>query len=231
MQLSYFITIVKRSAAEDFTTFFKEEGVPLTLRMLGVGTARDNVRRLLGLAEVEKEVFMCAVPEIKAQALMKNLVLKMDLDVVGRGIAYTVPISSVVGANTLHYLSGNAAEKGEENKMSEKKQGYELIVIITNKAYVETVMDAAYAAGAGGGTVIHARGTGSEQAEKFFGVSLALEKEMIFIVLKDAVKEAVMKAVNAAAGMQTPAKSLIFSMPVTDVAGLREVYREKFETK
>ena len=65
MQLSYFITIVKRSAAEDFTTFFKEEGVPLTLRMLGVGTARDNVRRLLGLAEVEKEVFMCAVPEFK----------------------------------------------------------------------------------------------------------------------------------------------------------------------
>ena len=58
-----------------------------------------------------------------------------------------------------------------------------------------------------------------------------MEKEMIFIVLKDAVKEAVMKAVNAAAGMQTPAKSLIFSMPVTDVAGLREVYREKFETK
>ena len=115
--------------------------------------------------------------------------------------------------------------------MSEKKQDYELIVIITNKAYVETVMDAAYAAGAGGGTVIHARGTGSEQAEKFFGVSLASEKEMIFIVLKDAVKEAVMKAVNATAGMQTPAKSLIFSMPVTDVAGLREVYREKFETK
>ena len=114
--------------------------------------------------------------------------------------------------------------------MNEKKQAYELIVIITNKAYVETVMDVAYAAGAGGGTVVHARGAGNEQAEKFFGVSLASEKEMIFIVLKDTVKEAVMKSVIANAGMQTPAKSLVFSIPVTDVAGLREVYRENLET-
>ena len=230
MQLSYLITIVKRSAAEDFTTFFQTEGVPLTLRMLGVGTARDNIRRLLGLAETEKEVFMCAVPEYKAKQLMKNLVLKMDLDVVGRGIAYTVPISSIAGTNTLHYLCGNAGESKEEIQMNEKKQAYELIVIITNKAYVETVMDVAYAAGAGGGTVVHARGAGNEQAEKFFGVSLASEKEMIFIVLKDTVKEAVMKSVIANAGMQTPAKSLVFSIPVTDVAGLREVYRENLKT-
>ena len=115
--------------------------------------------------------------------------------------------------------------------MNEKKQSYELIVIITNKVYVETVMDAAYAAGAGGGTVVHAHGAGSENAEKFFGVSLAPEKEMIFIVLKDTIRDAVMKSVNAAAGMQTPAKSLIFSVPITDVAGLREAYREQLEAK
>ena len=36
--------------------------------------------------------------------------------------------------------------------------------------------------GAGGGTVIHAKGTGLEKAERFLGVSIADEKEMIFIV-------------------------------------------------
>ena len=211
MQLSYLITIVPRSACEDFTAFFKKKGVPLTLRMLGVGTARDNIRRLLGL--------------------MRDLVLEMDMDVVGRGITYTIPISSIVGATTLQYLGGLNSPAKEETKMNEKKQSYELIVIITNKVYVETVMDAAYAAGAGGGTVVHAHGAGSENAEKFFGVSLAPEKEMIFIVLKDTIRDAVMKSVNAAAGMQTPAKSLIFSVPVTDVAGLREAYREQLEAK
>lgn len=122
MQLSYLITIVPRSACEDFTAFFKKKGVPLTLRMLGVGTARDNIRRLLGLAETEKEVFMCAIPDAKAQELMRDLVLEMDMDVVGRGITYTIPISSIVGATTLQYLGGLNSPAKEETKMNERNR-------------------------------------------------------------------------------------------------------------
>lgn len=65
---------------------------------------------------------------------------------------------------------------------------HELIVVILNQGYVDLVMDAARDAGAYGGTVIHAKGTGMEQAEKFMGVSLAAEKEMIFIVAKKSRK-------------------------------------------
>ena len=83
------------------------------------------------------------------------------------------------------------------------------------------VMDAARGAGAYGGTVIHAKGTGMEQAEKFMGVSLAAEKEMIFIVAKKEQKNDIMKAVMEQAGLDTKAKSIVFSLPVTDTAGLR----------
>ena len=55
---------------------------------------------------------------------------------------------------------------------------HELIVVILNEGYADLVMDAARAAGAGGGTVLHAKGTGSKRGEKFFGVSLADEKDM-----------------------------------------------------
>ena len=82
-------------------------------------------------------------------------------------------------------------------------------------------MDAARGAGAYGGTVIHAKGTGMEQAEKFMGVSLAAEKEMIFIVAKKEQKNDIMKAVMEQAGLDTKAKSIVFSLPVTDTAGLR----------
>jgi len=50
-------------------------------------------------------------------------------------------------------------------------------------------MDAARSAGAGGGTVIHANGTGMESARKFLGVSLAAEKEIIFIVTRTEEKD------------------------------------------
>ena len=82
-------------------------------------------------------------------------------------------------------------------------------------------MDAAREAGAYGGTVIHARGTGMEKAEQFMGVSLAAEKEMIFIVAKKEQKNDIMKAIMEKAGVESRAKSIVFSLPVTDTAGLR----------
>ena len=97
----------------------------------------------------------------------------------------------------------------------------ECVIEIANQGYIEMDMDAARGAGAYGGTVIHAKGTGMEQAEKFMGVSLAAEKEMIFIVAKKEQKNDIMKAVMEQAGLDTKAKSIVFSLPVTDTAGLR----------
>ena len=97
----------------------------------------------------------------------------------------------------------------------------ELIVIISNQGYNELVMDAAREAGAYGGTILNARGTGMERAEKFLGISLASEKDMIFIVAKTSQRDAIMQKVMLKAGMETPAKAIAFSLPVSDTAGLR----------
>lgn len=83
-------------------------------------------------------------------------------------------------------------------------------------------MDAARAAGATGGTAVHAKGTGTELAKKFFGVSLAAEKELIFILSAAETRKPIMKAIMEKAGMQTDAQALAFSLPVTDLAGLRQ---------
>ena len=60
-----------------------------------------------------------------------------------------------------------------------------------------------------------------EKAEKFLGISLASEKDMIFIVAKTAQRDRIMQSVMLHAGMETPAKAIVFSLPVTDTAGLR----------
>ena len=70
-----------------------------------------------------------------------------------------------------------------------KETKYELLVAIANQGSIDVVMDAARSAGAGGGTVIHAKGTGMESARKFLGVSLAAEKEIIFIVTRTEEKD------------------------------------------
>ena len=64
-------------------------------------------------------------------------------------------------------------------------------------------------------------GTGMEGAEKFLGVSLASEKELVLIVVKHADKNNVMTAIMQEAGLETKAKAIVFSLPVTGTAGLR----------
>lgn len=102
-----------------------------------------------------------------------------------------------------------------------KETEYELIIVILNQGYSNLVMDAAREKGAGGGTVIHAKGTGMEKAEQFLGVSIAAEKEMIFIVTRSKGKNDIMKAIMEKAGMDSKARSIVFSLPVTSTAGLR----------
>lgn len=97
---------------------------------------------------------------------------------------------------------------------------HELIVAIYEKGYTDAVMDAARAAGAGGGTTIRAKGTGAGN-QKFFGLTLAEEKEMLFIVSSNEKKKDIMKAIIHDAGPDSKAHALVFSLPVSASAGFR----------
>ena len=187
---------------------------------LGQGTASGDILDYLGLESTEKAVIFSVLEEEKWSGIKKDLRQKLQIDAPGEGIAFLVPLSSIGGKKTLQFLTANQEFQKEEESVL-KDTVYELIIAIANQGYIELVMDAARGAGAYGGTVIHAKGTGMEQAEKFMGVSLAAEKEMIFIVAKKEQKNLIMKAVMEQAGLTTKAKAVVFSLPVTDTAGLR----------
>jgi nitrogen regulatory protein PII len=140
------------------------------------------------------------------------------IDVPGNGIMMTVPLKSVTGGRTLAYMT-NQREMNKE--MPKTEFNYELIVIIANSGHIDDVMDVARTAGADGGTVIHAKGTGAKFSDRFFGVSLADEKEVIFIAETKTKKAAIMKAVAEQMGPATPAGAICFTLPVSEIAGLR----------
>lgn len=96
---------------------------------------------------------------------------------------------------------------------------YELIIAISNEGCTDMVMNAARKAGARGGTVIHGKGTGSREDEKFFNVSIAQEKEVILIVSEKDRKSDIMREIVGSAGPSTPAGAIVFSLPISEVAG------------
>ena len=100
---------------------------------------------------------------------------------------------------------------------------YELIIAIVNRGHVDEVMDAARNAGAMGGTVLHAKGTNPNGENRFFGLSIADEKEMLMILTAANQKTTLMRAIMEKAGVQSPAHTVMFTLPVESVAGLRSV--------
>ena len=215
-------TIIDRKNSKKYIDLYKKDKLEVMYITLGEGTARGDILDYLGLEASEKMVIFNFVQQHDWMLTKKDLQRKLQIDALGEGIAFLVPLSSIGGKRTLQFLL-DRQELPESEESTLKDTTYELIVAIADQENLEMVMDAARGAGAYGGTVIHAKGTGMEYAEKYLGVTIAAEKAMIFIVTKKDQKNSIMKAIMEQAGMQTPAKTIVFSLPVTDTAGLRLV--------
>ena len=99
---------------------------------------------------------------------------------------------------------------------------HEVIFCIVNTGFSEEVMNAAKEFGAGGGTVIRARGTANAEAEKLFNIAIQPEKEMVMILVESRIKNDILHALYKAVGLKTPGQGIAFSVPVDSVVGLSE---------
>lgn len=102
-----------------------------------------------------------------------------------------------------------------------EKEKYEVIVVIVNEGHSDKVMDAARDAGARGGTITHARGSGTKEIEKRYGIAITPQKEMLYILVNEKIRDAVMSAVNKAAGLDTMGQGIVFALPVDNVSGIK----------
>ena len=182
-ELYMMVTITNRNLTKKFMDFYVQSGLEVSAITVGMGTAASDILDYFGLEGAEKVIIFQIVTDTKWKEIKQGLQRRMKIDIPGIGIAFVVPLSSIGGKKALNYLTcGQEFVKGDESVLKETK--YELLVVIANQGYTEMVVDAAREVHATGGTVIHAKGTGAERAEKFLGVTLVPEKEMLFIVAK-----------------------------------------------
>ena len=97
---------------------------------------------------------------------------------------------------------------------------HEVIFAIVNAGYAEDAMRVAREEGARGGTIINGRGVASEKEAAFFGITIHSEKEVLMLVVEKEIRDKVLHALYKQMGMQKPAQGIVFSLPVSDAAGL-----------
>lgn len=101
-----------------------------------------------------------------------------------------------------------------------KTENHEVIFAIVNAGYAEDVVDVAREHGSRGGTVLNARGVVKEDAARFFGITVHADKEILMMVVEKDIRDRVLNAIYKELGMAKKAKGIVFSLPVSDVAGL-----------
>ena len=114
-KLKLLITIVNKNKAEFYMDFLQSFEVNLQLKMNARGTANSELLHYMGLEESEKRVIFSLIREDQAQPALQALEEKFKTLRGGKGIAYTVPLSSVAGVAIYQFLSNN-------NRMAKEKK-------------------------------------------------------------------------------------------------------------
>ena len=108
-KLKLLITVVNRSKTEFFMDFLTAYEINFQTAVLGQGTARSEMMYMLGLEDSDKGVIFSVLREDKAEEALLGLDNKFHTIKNGKGIAFTIPMSSVIGVAIYRFLSNHRA--------------------------------------------------------------------------------------------------------------------------
>ena len=111
-KLKLLVTVVDRAKGEFYLDVISQYEVNCQMILQGLGTAHSDLIDALGLTP-HKAVILSAVREDKVEQLMHVLEDKFATIKNGKGIAFAIPLSSIIGVNLYQFLSNNRLGRGE----------------------------------------------------------------------------------------------------------------------
>ncbi|MGI6731653.1 MAG: P-II family nitrogen regulator [Anaerovoracaceae bacterium] len=222
------ITILDVDFEDELIKVYEDNDIPFVLLTYGLGSAKSHIFEMLGYGGARKLITISIHPSRISNFVVNELHKEVDLHRPGTGICFTISISSMSGVfsricNDVNCTICQNKSLGSENIMGLTKEPYQLVITIVNTGHFDEVMEAAKTAGANGGTLIHARSLGSEEATKYLGITVQPEKDLILMLVPQEKRHAIMDGIMTAAGLNTPALGSCFSLPVNNVIGVRGI--------
>lgn len=112
-KLKLLVTVVDRSKALFYIDLLEQFEVNMQTMMYGKGTAGKEILSYLGLAETEKAVILSIIREDKTKEILETISEKFEKVKNGKGIAYTIPLKSIIGVSVYQFLSNSQTFKKE----------------------------------------------------------------------------------------------------------------------
>jgi nitrogen regulatory protein PII len=218
------IAIMDYDSRDVLIKLLQKCNTPVFLYTHGYGTAESVIYEILGYGGPKKAISLSLQTEKMSQYILNQLQQEIDFSKPGTGIACTISLSSISSALSMTIMRAmENLEMGSDEVTASPKEAYHLIVTIVNSGYFEQVMEAAKAAGATGGTFLHAHGFGSKEAIKYLGITIQPEKDLVLILAPQEKRRAIMESITHKVGLNTEGMGICFSLPVNHAIGLEAV--------
>jgi Nitrogen regulatory protein PII len=213
------LVIVPRGVGERVVAIAKQAGARGGTIALGRGTAEKALLALLGIGDTDQDiVFILAANEV-AGHIIEALRARAGQERIDRGIVMLLAVPDIVK----RVMGDGEAERipSRQGRDTMRTQAeHKLITLIVNRGYADDAMIAARKAGATGGTVLNARGTGKEEDVKFFGITLVPEKEILLILAEEAKADAILEAIRNLPCLSEPGSGIAYSIEVEEFCTL-----------
>ncbi len=170
--------------------------------LYGQGTASTQLQDLLGLADQKRICTISLLEKDKQKELFDHLKNTLNFRKHASGIAFTIPL----------YL--------ERRDNMNQNYDYSMIAVAVNEGFSYEVMEEAKKAGAKGGTIL--KGCRMDKNEKFLGVNLHEEQEILMIVTEREKKDSILNQIQVQFGFKSKAQGKIITLPIEDLIGLAE---------
>lgn len=220
------VGIINKEDESRFTEIVNECATAMHFSGVGHGTARSSYMTYFGFNEIEKRMTMSLIPAGAEHNILSAVGHGLKLYLVGRGIAFTIPLSGISNIINDAILSGvdkpdrPSGRRAPISKKKESKIMHELVIAVVNTKYTDLAIEAARAAGATGATVFHTKSINNERFEQAVGTTVSRETDSIYFLTTLEYKTRIMEAVRDVAGLKTEGGAVIFSLPVDDLVGV-----------
>ena len=104
-KLKILFTVVNRQKTEFYADLIQTFEANVQLVLSAVGTANEEILNYLGLSSSEKSVIISIIRDDREKELLAALEERFKTIKNGKGIAYTVPMSSTIGVAIYQFLS------------------------------------------------------------------------------------------------------------------------------
>jgi nitrogen regulatory protein PII len=190
---------------------------------MGRAEADSRILQALSLADVmqdvvftvmgsESEAIISALEKFDAENPKKLGGTALVLDVSGRFVHQERENTTSGAACPDGDKPGENQAQGGRDKLMDS--GYTLLTVIVNNGYGNDAMAVARKAGARGGTILTARGTGTAEDIKFFGITLVPEKEILMIVAQKEQVDPIVEAIQTIPTLNEPGGGIVYTMAV-----------------